>query len=392
MADSIHDEWPSATSEWPVIAADFNKAWVNAVVSYDVNSYYAGIVSSMSFLARLFEDATVMGGDMITHVAQTGQDTAKGTIQNFQHLNAAVLPAWGALAAAYAEARAQAWTAHEAANRVAADDTERAARAAADLALSNAIAAGVAGEARNRAAADAALLAALNSAIAAEVTARTAGDQASRQQAQAGDAAVVAAMTAKITAVLQYAQSIPGSIDQRAANGYDPTLRARGNLIQKLLDTVVAHDPLVASLVTNLAKFAIDLAGIEDPVLRVAAQVVLKQVIDRLGLNTSLQAMVNDLIGGILGGGQPKTLQDITADIGNRLDALESVTAELSPLAPEADNLHEMGTLAFDGFLLGFLTDAVLNPVGAASDTVTVFATVTDPLLAPVRAMLGMPA
>jgi len=227
-------------------------------------------------------------------------------------------------------------------------------------------------------------------AIAQEVTDRTAGDQHSREQAAAEDKALSDALTAQITSVLKYAQSIPGLIDTRAANGYDPTLRARANALTKLLDTVVAHDPLVASLVSNLAKFLVELAGVEDPVLRIAAQLVLKQVIDRLGVDSALHAMLSDLVGGILGGGEPKTLQDIMADIGNRLDALESGQAELAPLAPEADQLHEMGTLIFDAGLLAYLAAAVADPVATADDTEAVFATVADPLLAPVRALLGM--
>jgi hypothetical protein len=391
MADSIHDQWPVATQEWPNVTAQFNAAWISVDASYDVNSYYAGFAAAISYLARMLEDSTVMAGDMITHLAQTGQDGAKGTIQNFQVLSGVVLPAWGALAAAYAEARAQAWTAHEAANRVAADQQEATARAAGDLAVTNLIAAGDQQEAVRRAAADAALLAAVNALIGTEATARAAGDAASRQQAQAGDAAVTAALTAQVNTVLQYAQSLPALVDDRAASGYDPTLRDRGGLLQKLIDTAIAHDPAVASLVGKLATMIIDLAGVEDPVLRVAAQLILKQVIDRFGLDTALHQMLGDLLGSIIGGGQPKTLQAVTADIGNRLDTLEGSVASLAPLAPEADDLHTMGTLIFDAALLGYVTAAIADPVAAANDTVNVLAPVTTPLLAPLRALLGMP-
>ncbi|MGH9622520.1 MAG: hypothetical protein ACRD45_22785 [Bryobacteraceae bacterium] len=230
----------------------------------------------------------------------------------------------------------------------------------------------------------------LAAAIATEAASRAAGDAHSREQAAAGIKALGDQLTAQIAGVLKYAQSIPATIDQRAAAGYDPTLRARGDLLTKLLDTVVAHNPAVKDLVTNLAKFAIDLAGIEDPVLKIAAGIVLKQVIDRLGIDSTLTAMLNDLLGGILGGGQPKTLQAIMGDVGNRLDTLEKGQAELSPLAPEADNLHELGTLLFDAALLGYFVAAVADPVATANDTVDVFAPITGPLLAPVRALLGM--
>ena len=231
----------------------------------------------------------------------------------------------------------------------------------------------------------------LAAAILLEQTQRGIGDADSRQQAAAGIKALSDQLTAQIANVLAYAQSIPGTIDNRAAAGYDPTLQARANLLTKLLDTAVAHDPLVSGLVSNLATFIIDLAGIEDPIARLAGQLVLKQVIDRLGINTALGAMLNDLVGSIFGGGQPKTLTDIMKDIGNRLDSLESGLAELAPLAPEADDLHELGTVLFDAALLAYLTAAVLNPVATANDTVDAVAPVTGPLLAPIRALLGMP-
>jgi len=390
MGNSIHDQWPTATDEWSRVTAQFLAAWVTVFNAYDVNPDYAAFAAAINYLSRMLEDSTVMSGDMISHIAQTGQDSTRGLVQNFQNLQNHVFPQWGKLAAAYAETRAQAWTAHEAANRVAADTLEAQIRALADaegrVYADQRAQAWTAHEAANRVAADQQLQAGIN----AEAVARAAGDDHSRQQAAAGDAAVSAALTAQIQAVLKYAQSLPGLVDQRAAAGYDPTLRARGNLLQKLLDTVVAHDPAVSALVSNLARFIIDLAGVEDPVLRIAAQLVLKQVIDRLGLDSALHAMLSDLVGNLLGGGQPKTLTDIMADIGNRLDALESSTAALAPLAPEADDLHELGTLIFDAALLAYFAAAVADPVATADDTVNVFTPITGPLLAPVRALLGM--
>lgn len=390
MADSIHDQWPTATDEWPRVTAQFNAAWVSIYADYDVNTYYAAFAAGIGYLSRMLMDTSVMEGDMITHLAQTEVDNTRGLIQNFQNLQRHVLPQWGALAAAYAEARAFAWADHEATNRKNADLLEAQQRALGDDHSREQAAALVAAEAVARAAGDDHTRQQLAAAILQEATDRAAGDDHTRQQMAAAVKALSDSLTKQINDVLKYAQSIPGTIDQRAAAGYDPTLRARGDLISKLLDTVVAHNPAVRDLVTNLAKFAIDLAGIEDPVLKIAAQFVLKQVIDRLGIDSTLTAMLNDLLGGILGGGQPKTLQDIMGDIGNRLDALEKGQAELSPLAPEADNLNELGSLIFDAALLAYFAAAVADPVATANDTVNVLAPITGPLLAPIRALLGM--
>ena len=269
--------------------------------------------------------------------------------------------------------------AQEIADRTAGDDHTR-----------QQLAAAIAQEVTDRTAGDDHTRQQLAAGLAQEAQQRGIGDADSRQQAAAGIKALDDQLTAQIANVLKYAQSIPGTIDNRAAAGYDPTLKGRADLVSRLLDTVVAHDPAVAGLVSNLARFAVDLAGIDDPVAKIAAQLVLKQVIDRLGLNTALQQILGDLLGSIIGGGQPKTLTDIMGDVGNRLDALERGQAELSPLAPEADDLHEMGTLIFDAALLGYFAAAVADPKATADDTVAVFAPVTDPLLAPVRALLGM--
>lgn len=391
MADSIHDQWPEAISEWPKVAANFQAAWVTAFTVYNVNYEFASIVACICYLARMIEDSTVMSGRMLDGVTQAGLDNTRGLIQNFQHLEREVFPAWGHLAKVYTDQGVN----HEATDRV---DNINSVHKTIDGEIGAAIQAdilqwsqAVAHEAFLRVNGDEAEATARMAADAAEAAARGAGDDHTRQQAAAAISALNTALLAQINTVLKYAQSIPATIDQRAAAGYDPTLRARGNLIQKLLDTVIAHDPAVAGLVGNLTTFIIDLAGVEDPVLRIAAQFVLKQIIDRLGLDSALKAMLNDLVGGILGGGNPNTLQSIMADIGNRLDALESGQAELSPLAPEADDLHEMGTLIFDAALLGYFAAAVADPVATANDTVDVFAPVTGPLLAPIRALLGMP-
>jgi hypothetical protein len=391
MADSIHDQWSQATSEWQRITTQFNRAWVFAVLAYSKNQDYAGLAACINYLALMVQDSTVMAGDMITDIASVGARSTTGLVQNFQNLTKTVLPQWGFLAAQYANNAVFAGVNTEESNRQAAIATEAQQRTLADNQTRQLATAALAAETLQRTQADNILLQQLTSLVNIEATARQSGDAQVLAQANAAITQVSQQLSAQINTTMQFAQSIPGLIDSRAAAGYDPTLRARGSALQKLLDTVVAHDPLVSSLVTNLAKFLIDLAGVEDPVLRIAAQVILKQVIDRLGLDSALAAMLNELAGGIFGGGQPKTLQAVTGDIGNRLDALESGQAALSPLAPEADHLHEMGTVLFDVALLSYFAAAVADPVATANDTVDVLAPVTGPLLAPVRALLGMP-
>lgn len=390
MADSIHDQWPTATDEWPRVAAQFLAAWVSIFADYDVNSVDAAFAAGIGYLALLLQDSTVMAGDMITHLAQSSVDFGRGTVANFNNLQSNVLPAWGVLAARYANSQIFAAVSAEESARETAIAAEAAQRALDINATRQLATLQVSQEAAQRVLGDVQVQQQVIALINQEAALRAAGDAQLQQQFTAALTQLAAQLADQIKTVLTYAQSIPGLIDTRAAAGYDPTLRARGNVVQRILDTVVAHDPAVSSLVSKLAGFIIDLVEVDDPLIRVAAQLVLKQLIDHLGLSGALHAMLGDLLGVILGGGQPKTLQDVIADIGNRLDALESVTAELSPLSDEADQLHELGSLVFDAALLGYITATVADPVAAANDTATVIDGITGPLLAPLRALLGM--
>lgn len=391
MADSIHDQWNTATSEWQAVATNFNRSWTIVFLAAAKNSDYQGFATAIDYLARMHQDTTVMAGDMITNIASTGHSATAGLVQNFQNLQANVLPAWGVLAARYVGEQVFTAVNQEASARQASQAQLAAELTTAFNTVTAQLAAELAAESAQRAAGDAVTLHQAVTLVAAEAAQRAAGDAATLHQAVADINAAVAPIEDQVKQVLAYAQSLPGLVDSRAAAGYDPTLKARGNLIRKLLDTVVAHDPLVAGLVSRLAGLIIDLAGVEDPVLRVAANIVLKQVIDKLGAGTALHAMLSDLLGGIIGGGQPKTLTAIMGDIGNRLDSLEETTAALAPLADEADKIHELGSVLFDAALLGYVTAAIANPKATADDTVAVLAPVTGPLTRPLRVLLGMP-
>lgn len=356
-----------------------------------LNTFRTQIVTAMDGLEDLVEHSTVLAATAINDVVSVLTESEHWSTDNFRWMLNVVLPGMAANLKAYAESRANAWAAHEAVNRENADKAEANTRSEGDAHSREQAARGDAQEAAARTAGDDHTREQLAAAISKEASTRAAGDDHSRQQAAAGDALVTEKLTADINTVLKYAQSLPGLVDSRAAAGYDPTLQARANLLTKLLDTAVAHEPLVAGLVSKLVTTIIDLAGLEDPVLRIAAQLVLKQVIDRLGVDTALGAMINDLIGGLLGGGPPKTLTAIMGDIGNRLDSLEHSTAELAPLAPEADQLHEMGTVIFDAALLGYFVASVADPTATADDTTAVFSPILDPLLSPLRSLLGMP-
>lgn len=390
MGNPIDDMAGLATGLWRRVAGKFAAEWHYMYNFYYESNFATAIIDAFTDLAVAFEYESVLAAVSDRDNVQIGRDAAWGTIENFRHLAWPVLPRWGVLAAQWADrvalnrarqaiayAHAQVTAEHAAMERrVLQEELARLVEVAdvwARLHTEIAI------ERNDRILEVAAVRAQLTALIAQ-----------TRQQILAFVDQVRAQLTQQIAQLSAYAHSIPGLVDQAAASGYDPTLSAHATTLTRLFDTAVAHDPLIAGVVGRLAGWLVDLAEVDNPLIRIAAQLILKEIINRFGLDTALGKLLGGLLGPVLGGGKPKTLAAVTAQIGGRLNGTEDGLAALAPLAPEADALHEMGTLAFDAALLGYLAAAVAAPVTAADDTAAALDSVVTPLLAPVRALLGV--
>lgn len=391
MANPLDDLAFLSTELWVRAADNFASKWHALFNFYNEDPDFAAIIDAITGLSVTFEYATALSLVSDIDNVQIGRDAAFGTIENLRHLAWPVLPRWGVLAAQWADFAAL----------VRARQAETYAR---DLVAAEhkAMELRVLQEELARLVEVADVWARLHTEIAIERNDRVLAVDALRAQLTAlidktrADLLAfinqaLAQLRAELAQLSAYAHSLPGLVDQEAASGYNPTLRARAAGFQRLIDTLAAHDPFVAGVVKDLATFLIDLAEIDDPVLRLAAQFVLRQVIDHLGLDTALRDLAGQLLGGVLGGGPPKTLTGVTAAIGNRLNGVEKSVSDLSPLAGEADDLHEMGTLAFDAALLGYLVTGVTDPRAWADDTNRVLNAVAGPVLDPLLRLLGAP-
>jgi hypothetical protein len=391
MGNPITDLWHVAVSGWDRIATAYGNTWRDMYDVADLYAWKAQVQDAFFDLGQAVEFIAVLNATSAADTVSIGRDEAAHTHSAVNFLREVYIPATGSRAY------------HQAV------DYAR----AADLRLDQVLTGRIAAEHR------AMLLRVLTEELGREVAvAQEHADMVTRVAIERNDrvlmvqaavrqlSALVAKtradilayvnqvrqqLTAAIDQVSAYAHSIPGLIDQEASGGYDPTLTGHASALGRLLDTAVAHDPLIAGIVGRLAGLLVDLAEVDNPLLRIAAQLVLKQVIDRFGLDTALGALLNDLLGPVLGGGRPKTLKDVAAQAGERLNGTEHALAQLAPLAGEADALHEMGTLVFDAALLAYLAAAVTDPRAAADDTVAVLYPVAGPLLGPVRGLLGMP-
>ena len=391
MASPWDDLVGLSAALWQREADNFASRWHNLYNFYYEDPDFAAIIDAITGLAVAFEYATALSAVSDVDNVEIGRAAAWGTIENLRHIAWPVLPRWGVLAAQWAD-------------RVALIRGEQALHDATILVdrEHKAMELRVLQEELAREVEVAEKWASLHTEIAIERFDRTQAIDQLRAQLTALIAKTRADLTAyidqaraqlsaQIAQLSAYAHSLPGLVDQEAISGYDPTLRARATVLQRLIDTLAAHDPFIAGIIKDLAGFLIDLAEVDNPVLRLAAQVILRQIIDHLGLDTALRDLAASLLGDILGGGPPKTLADVTGAVGNRLNAAEQSVAALSPLADEADALHEMGTVAFDVALLGYLTAGITDPAGWADDTATVLHATVDQLLAPLLSLLGAP-
>ncbi len=376
---------------WQRAADNYAAKWHNLYNFYFEDPDFSAIIDAITGLSVTFEYAAALSAVSDLDNVEIGRDAAFGTIENLRHLAWPVLPRWGVLAAQWADrvALVRALQAEDYTRTL----TDREHKAMELRVLQEELA---------RLVEVADVWARLHTEIAIERNDRILAVDALRLQLTAlidktrADLTayinqVRAQLAAQIAQLSAYAHSLPGLVDQEAANGYNPTLRPRAGTLQRLIDTLAAHDPFVAGVVKDLAGFLIDLAEVDNPVLRLAAQFVLRQVIDHLGLDTALRDLAGKLLGGILGAGPPKTLAGVTEAIGNRLNAVEASVSDLSPLAGEADDLHEMGTLAFDAALLAYLAAGIADPRAWADDTNAVLNATAGQVLNPLLRLLGAP-
>lgn len=193
----------------------------------------------------------------------------------------------------------------------------------------------------------------------------------------------------------KYARSILPTVDKEAADGYNKSRQAQASGLTKLVDDLAIDNPIVKGIIGDLVKLVIDLAEVDDPVLRIAAQILLKQVIDRLGVDKIAGALVNELLSAFLGGGKPKTLEDVTNNIGDRLNTQEAQWQQF--FASGGDDLETLGNQMRKSsnplFTLGmaaYFAGAVTDPAGTAAVTDAVVTPAARAILTPLLALLDV--
>lgn len=168
------------------------------------------------------------------------------------------------------------------------------------------------------------------------------------------------------------------TIEREAASAYRLQNDQRASTIVRLLEFAVTRNPALRDVVDVAIKAILDLATIDDPIARLALGFVIRDLIDKLGVDRLVGHLVSDLLRPILGEPKPRNLHAVIADMGARLVAAESFEATFT--ADGGSEVEQAGKLwrdltqpAVAAGIVGFVTAAIVNPHGwatAITDTV----------------------
>lgn len=183
---------------------------------------------------------------------------------------------------------------------------------------------------------------------------------AERDQRLKGDQLEHAAMLKSVAAAL-------ATVQRQAATGYNSQLHERLGVVGKLLDELAVHDPLVKQVVKDLVTAVFDLETIDDPLLRFAIGKLLNTLVAKLSVDKVIGDLLGRLLGSLTGHGRAAGLQDVTRDIGQRLNALEGQWADFmrhggSEVEQAGDEWQQLASLAIDVGIVGMFGLAVANP------------------------------
>jgi hypothetical protein len=162
------------------------------------------------------------------------------------------------------------------------------------------------------------------------------------------------------------------TVDREAADGYNSQAAQRKNALTTILNDLAGRNPAVKAITSRLVGLLVNAAAIDDPLIRIALNLGLKELISRLGVDKIEGALFQSLIDEVAGSGPPRTLQQTAAAIAGRLGALEQQQANFmqhgGPEVEKAgDQWKALASLSFDAALLGFFGLAVADPTAFAT-------------------------
>ena len=168
-------------------------------------------------------------------------------------------------------------------------------------------------------------------------------------------------------AMLKQVAAALATVQREAATGYDSTLHERLGVVGKILDEIAVHDPLVKQIVRDTVTAVFDLETIDNPILRFTIGHLLTSLINKLSVDKVIGDLLERLIGTLTGHGRATSLQDVTRDIGQRLNASEDQWADFmkhggAEVEQAGDQWQHLTSLGVDIAITAFFGLAVAEP------------------------------
>jgi hypothetical protein len=162
-------------------------------------------------------------------------------------------------------------------------------------------------------------------------------------------------------------KALHGTIEREASSGYRLAVKERASTIIRLLDFAATRQPEIRALVTDVADGLLDLLSVEDPVLRITLGFIIKQIVDRLGIDKLVGTLIDDLLAPILGGKRPTDLHGVMSDVSQRLNALESQQATFmqnggSQVEQAGDDWKNITSTVSNLAIVAFVAQGVVDP------------------------------
>jgi hypothetical protein len=183
----------------------------------------------------------------------------------------------------------------------------------------------------------------------------------------------IADVRAARTYALRLVAAAHAAIELEAVHGYRDGNSQRLTAIQKLTDEIAQRNPLIRALVKDFVTLLIDALGAENPLERIALQFLLREVINKLGVDRVAGDLLGRIAGPLIADPRPKNLHDVVKDLAQRVSGMENQWSDFmtdgGPEVEQAGKQWKSYTSAItDASLLAFFGAAVVDPHTWAAD------------------------
>jgi hypothetical protein len=230
----------------------------------------------------------------------------------------------------------------------------------------------------------------------AYVRAQFAAAVAIAQRLTAAEAAARAkAVTAEHAAMLNQVKAALQAVNDSAASGWNTGAQTRLQIIAGILDDIAENNPLTRDLVTLLVNGVLDLAEIDDPLIRWGLGKLLSEVISKAGVDAAAGDLVSSLLGTAAAQPRASSLYDVCKDAAGRLNNLEQLWATF--MADGGSDVEQAGRewkdlrgVLEDAAILGMFGLAVTDPQAWATAIADTAGQVADDALAGIVDLINL--